>query len=236
MTFGKRFKELRKVLKKTQQSVADLLNCTQSNINLYEKDEISPSIKSLQIIRQTFNVNLDWLLTGEGEMFISDIAKPHEIKQRIFQLIRNELSLLESEEPSQDTIKSNFWNLEIEGEIACGEPIPFIHDISDYTIPISKKVLDNPKDVIILRVNGDSMMPDIEHEDLVIIKKELDWQVCRNKIVAVRTDDGITLKKLVIDERKRSAMLVASNKNYDPIIVDEFCYLCGYLLLLVRYY
>jgi SOS-response transcriptional repressor LexA len=129
-----------------------------------------------------------------------------------------------------------FGTREIQGEIACGEPIPFDHDASNQLIPVAKRILHNPSDVDILRVNGDSMMPDIEHEDLVIIKKEVDWQACRNKIVAVRTDEGITLKKLVLDDRKQSALLIASNKNYHPIVVDESCYLCGYLLLLVRYY
>jgi DNA-binding XRE family transcriptional regulator len=42
MSFGTRFREFRKELKKTQQFIAERLGCTQSNINMYEKDEISP--------------------------------------------------------------------------------------------------------------------------------------------------------------------------------------------------
>ena len=239
MSLGKRFREFRKEIKKTKQSIAEMLGSTQSNINLYEKDDITPPVKTLQIIRQAFNINLNWLLNGDGEMFMQTIheqANPQLIKQKVFQLLRNEFSLLESGEAQLSIDNDNFWYMGIGGDIACGEPIPFVHEVGDQLIPISKKILNNPKEVDILRVNGDSMMPDIEHEDLVIIRKEHDWQLCRNKIVAVRNDDGNTLKKLVIDDRTRSALLVASNKNYPPIVVDESCYLCGYLLLLVRYY
>ena len=239
MSFGKRFKEFRKTLKKTQQNIADVLGCTQSNVNMYEKDEISPPIKMLHIIRQTFNVNIDWLLFGEGDMFMPasrGYADLNDIKQKVFSVLRNEFSLLESGVANFDNKNGDCWYFEVQGEIACGEPIPFEQEINDYLIPISKRILHSPHDVDILRVNGDSMMPDIEHADLVVIKKEYNWDVCRNKIVAVKNDDGLTLKKLVIDERKRSAMLVASNKNYHPILVDESCYLCGYLLLLVRHY
>ena len=239
MTVGKRFKEFRKTLKKTQQNVADVLGCRQSNVNMYEKDEISPPIKTLKIIRNAFNVNIDWLLFGEGDMFMPasrGFSNPNDIKQKVFTLLRNEFSLLETGEANLDSKSDAFWYFECQGEIACGDPIPFEQELSDNLIPISKRILHSPHDVDILRVNGDSMMPDIEHGDLLIIKKEYNWDACRNKIVAVKNDEGLTLKKLVIDERKRSAMLIPSNKNYYPIMVDESCYLCGYLLLLVRYY
>jgi SOS-response transcriptional repressor LexA len=238
MSLGKRFREFRKEVKKTQQSVADLLGCTQSNINLYEKDEITPPVKSLQIIRQTFDVNLNWLLNGDGDMILKQNWQPNvdEMKKKVFKIFRNEFLLLENGDTQLNEECDNFWYLNIQGEIACGTPIPFQYEGGDQLIPVSKHILHNPEDVDILRVNGESMMPDIEHEDLVIIRKEHDWQACRNKIVAVRNDDGITLKKLVIDDKSKQALLIASNKNYDPIVVDQNSYLCGYLQLLVRYY
>ena len=112
----------------------------------------------------------------------------------------------------------------------------FKEDISERLVPVSKKTLPNPSECDILRVNGESMSPDIEHSDLVVIRRELDWNVCNNRIVAVRTSDGLTLKKLAYDERKRTAMLIASNKRFSPIVADKSCVLCGYLILLIRHF
>ena len=72
MSFGQRLKEFRKVKKITQEELATLLKIATPNISDYENGKTTPSIQSLQIIGNTYNLNLDWLLKGQGSMFIGE--------------------------------------------------------------------------------------------------------------------------------------------------------------------
>jgi SOS-response transcriptional repressor LexA len=244
MTFGQRLFTLRKAKKLSQTSMANDLKMKQTSIHDYEKDRTSPSIETIQNIASVYNCNLHWLITGKGHMFLSDNTAENfdllefeaKIEQKVSNLVDKHLSNYGKKQVSKPADANDYWYLTIQGDISCGEPMPFNEDDEELLIPISKAKLQNPNDCDILRVNGESMYPDIEHADLVVIRKESSWEVCSNRIVAVRNDDGLTLKKLVMDERKRTAMLVASNKKYFPILVDESCVLCGYLVLLIRHY
>ena len=248
MTFGERIIAMRKAKNISQTALAKVMGITQPTIHEYERDRVSPSIQAIQNISQAYNVNLHWLLTGDGEMDISgNIRKAdnyEELEQKIERTIEKKMAtyfksgmpmLTSPQKPNYEEI-NDYWMLHIKGEIACGAPIEFLEDTSERLIPVSKRILQSPNDCDILRVNGDSMNPDIEHSDLVVLRRETDWMNCNNKIVAVRNSDGLTLKKLVHDERKRSALLIASNKKYLPIMVDDSCELCGYLILLIRYF
>jgi len=112
--------------------------------------------------------------------------------------------------------------------------LPFNYDKSIRHIAVSKKEISNPTICDVLRVNGNSMEPKIEHSDLVVIKREDDWWLCHEKIVAVRTADGLTLKKLVVDFVKNSACLFPINPKYQPIFLDEDCQICGSLIYIIR--
>jgi len=72
VSFGQRLKEFRKVKKITQEELATLLKIATPNISDYENGKTTPSIQSLQIIGNTYNLNLDWLLKGQGSMFIGE--------------------------------------------------------------------------------------------------------------------------------------------------------------------
>ncbi len=63
---------MRKKLKLSQIALAKLLKCSQPNISDYEKGKVSVPISALQIISKTYNINLNWLITGEGNMFMGE--------------------------------------------------------------------------------------------------------------------------------------------------------------------
>lgn len=65
-----RIKKLRKELNLTQQKVADILGLKQNTIASYEIGRIIPSDAAITHICKTWDVNEEWLRTGEGEMFI----------------------------------------------------------------------------------------------------------------------------------------------------------------------
>jgi phage repressor protein C with HTH and peptisase S24 domain len=65
----KRVRELRKYLKLTQEDIAKRLDITQGNYTKYENGQLRFSLENIQKISQIWNVSLNWLINGEGEMF-----------------------------------------------------------------------------------------------------------------------------------------------------------------------
>jgi len=84
MSVGERLTLLRKTLDINQTDMAMTIGCSQANISKYEKDSTTMSIEFLIPLRKAFNVNLDWLLLGIGEMFISEprVPRTSRIKQK----------------------------------------------------------------------------------------------------------------------------------------------------------
>lgn len=73
-------KELRKLIleeKIRAKDLSQILGMLQSTISNYLNDTSTPDVKTLRIIKQKYKnktgkeINLDWLITGEGEMFIT---------------------------------------------------------------------------------------------------------------------------------------------------------------------
>lgn len=75
MQIYQRFTELRKYLKMTQSEFGKELGRTKRSIIFYEKGERSIDNSVLLLLQEKFNVNIDWLRTGQGSMFLSDNEK-----------------------------------------------------------------------------------------------------------------------------------------------------------------
>ena len=69
---GLQFRELRKQLGLTQKEMARIVGVTPAAISDFEAGKSSPSANLCAVLAKKFKVNLNWLLTGEGEMFVED--------------------------------------------------------------------------------------------------------------------------------------------------------------------
>ena len=67
---NERLKKLRKTLDLTQQEFANKIGIARGNIGAYEVGKNAPSDAVISLICKQFNVEENWLRTGEGEMFI----------------------------------------------------------------------------------------------------------------------------------------------------------------------
>lgn len=65
-----RLKKLRKALDLTQQKFADKIGMKQNTIAQYEMGRTNPSDAIIFSICREFNVNEEWLRTGQGDMFM----------------------------------------------------------------------------------------------------------------------------------------------------------------------
>ena len=90
-----RFNHIRKNLGKSQIEFADDLNSTQSIISDIERKKVTPSKNMLKELRNVYKVNIDWMMTGEGDIFVCD---PAEIKLKIEQSVIQRLAALDEVE------------------------------------------------------------------------------------------------------------------------------------------
>ena len=67
---NERIKELRKVLKLTQQEFAESIKVKRNTVATYEMGRSIPSDSAIALICKTFNVNEEWLRSGAGGMFL----------------------------------------------------------------------------------------------------------------------------------------------------------------------
>ena len=86
---NERLKKLRKALDLTQQEFADRLGISRGNIGSYEVGTSALSDAVISLICREFNVNEDWLRTGEGEMFIQ-MTRDEEIAAFVAKALRTE--------------------------------------------------------------------------------------------------------------------------------------------------
>lgn len=68
-----RFKELRKELNVTQQEFADKLKISRNFVAQIEMGSKVPSDRTIDDVCREFDVNEEWLRTGNGDMFVPGI-------------------------------------------------------------------------------------------------------------------------------------------------------------------
>lgn len=67
---GKRFRKFRDDISKAQHHLASELSIYQSTITNIERGKTFPNIRYLQHFHEKYKLNLNWLLSNEGEMLI----------------------------------------------------------------------------------------------------------------------------------------------------------------------
>ena len=84
-----RIKEVRTKLKITQQEFADRIGCSRSGLANYEVGRNEPINSVIVAICREFNVNEEWLRTGNGEMF-APVNRDKEIEAFMNTVMKSE--------------------------------------------------------------------------------------------------------------------------------------------------
>ena len=114
---------------------------------------------------------------------------------------------MEEEPPTPQGIK-----IPVLGTVAAGIPISAVEDILDYEeIPQSWQ---NQGEFFGLRIKGDSMKPDINNGDTVIVKQQ---STANNGdvVIALVNGDDATCKKF--EKLDNGIMLISNNSEYSPM-------------------
>lgn len=110
-----RIKKIRNILNLSQKDFAEKLGLKQNAISYMEKKGATVTEQNIKLICSQFNVNENWLRTGNGEIFIENKIKQDEFFE-IFDklsthlqdyLIKTAKDLLETQNKIQDSIESN---------------------------------------------------------------------------------------------------------------------------------
>ena len=87
---NERIKELRKALGLSREEFANKLGLkSRGKIENIELGRTNPDEPFLDLICETFNLNPEWLRTGDGEMF-AELSKDEQIEEFIGDLLSNE--------------------------------------------------------------------------------------------------------------------------------------------------
>lgn len=86
---NERLKKLRKALDMTQQAFSDKLGVKRNTVGQWEIGRNEPSDAIIFSICREFNVNENWLRTGEGDMFM-ELSRDEQIEEFIGNLLQGE--------------------------------------------------------------------------------------------------------------------------------------------------
>ena len=162
---------------------------SKSTIYRYMNAEMSPKITTVKYLAEYYNVNPIWLMGYDVDM--RKKSKLDKLGNPVVEI------------PILGTVKAGYDYLAQENWIG--------------TIDIDKKLADSG-DFFALKVKGDSMAPVLIEDDIVIIKKQDDFEN-GDIVVAIVNGDEATIKKGKKSESK--ILLQPFNTNYDPLIFTE---------------
>jgi len=102
-------------------------------------------------------------------------------------------------------------------QISAGFPSPAL-DYIEQRLDLNQYLIEHPNSTFIIRVTGCSMIDDgINDNDLLIVDKSR--EPVMGQIVIAEVNGQFTVKR--IEKIKGKPYLVAANKKYDPIPINE---------------
>jgi len=194
--FNTNLKYIREKMKLSQTKLADMLKVNQTTIARWEDENRVPSIDKVIEVANFFNISI-------GDLTGIDLT------------IKNVLPIELDEEVTK---------IPVLGRIPAGIPFEAIEDVIKY-IDIPKEWTCGNKEYFGLLIDGNSMFPKYQNEDIVIFQKCEDHIKCNNKDCAVMVNgNDATFKKFIFNNN--AVILQPYNseyeiKSYSPNEVEE---------------
>lgn len=192
----------------TQQEFAEKLGVHKNSIGSYERNTTKPDIELLQAICTVFRVEPRWLLFGDGPIRVEDAKKePIELVQKNNEILKNTDDEIIMIPMVEAVLSAGGGSLETGATI--GRGYAFRRDF------IQRK--GNPNNMVLMRVAGDSMEPEILSGDVVLIDQGK-TRIVPGHMFAVGFEEAIYLKR--IDIMPGKAILKSVNPAYPPMELD----------------
>lgn len=195
-TFSQRMRELRKEKNITLEKLAEMLKTTKATLSRYENGKRIPNVEFVEELTKIFNVSVDYLL-GRTNIRNSDIL--------------TKAGLVEFD-------KSKTVPIPIIGSVRAGTNGILAYEEILGVENVEQDVIKDEAKYFFLRVKGDSMYPEIQEGDLVLVRQQSDVESGEIAVVIVNGDEGI-VKKVV--KKDNAIVLYSINPVYEPIIITN---------------
>lgn len=159
------------------------------------KGRILPTVPYLIQLAEKYSISLDWLLLGVGEM-----------ERPMLQTCRTPGDVVHI--PRYD-VRVNAGHGTWTVESAMVDQIPF----QDRWL--RQQLGRSAEQMVLISVEGDSMEPTLEENDLLLIDRQ-QTEFTREGIYVIRLDDTLMVKRLQ-RQPKGFIQLISDNLNYPPI-------------------
>lgn len=196
MSLGKRLQQVLRKLDLTQTGLSRLIGTSNVVINRYIKDKTMPDYSFLNKLATSLNINVNWLITGDGPMFFSDSLK--------------------------QIGESYYYNVPIIAPVSCGSPEEIqAAEPEDHILVDTVSLKGDYNDYFAFTANGESMYPFISHGDVVVVRQNHSWSSADDRICVVRVSGEVTLKKVSVFSDGKEILLSPFNKDFSPILIDQ---------------
>ncbi len=244
-TIGQRLSLVIKAMRLKDYQFATKYGISRASLSRYKLNERYPDPEFLEALSKD-NINIHWLFTGNGSMNVRDefqeLIQSNHTNNKASSSNPAIISPVLQSINEQDFDPSQSITFPIVGEIAAGHPLEIRDEWSQMgqiQLPVSM-LPGNPKQYTVFQVNGQSMEPVIQHQDIVVIKSNQNWEDADDKIAVVRTDDGLTIKKVQIDHHGQQIILQPFNIDYPVLVLDSDwnygAFLIGTIALQLRFF
>lgn len=196
MSLGKRLKQVLRKLDLTQVAISEKIGTSNVVINRYIKDKTMPDLNFLNKLATHFNININWLITGEGTMFPTRNVKQFGDRDYYYMPIIDSVSCGSPQ------------------EIEAAEPI-------DHILMDTNSLTGDFNNYFAFFASGNSMEPYISNGDVVIVKQDNEWLHADDRICVVNVEGEVTLKKVKTFLGGQEILLQPFNKDYQPILLDK---------------
>ncbi|MED9814730.1 LexA family protein [Anaerostipes sp.] len=173
------------------QELANASGVSKASISQYLNGSHSPSNISSGKMAKILNVNPVWLMGFDVPMLVPDKDVSNKSTQKGL-------------------------TVNVLGRVAAGIPIEAITDIVDQE-EISED-LAKTGEFFGLRIQGNSMEPDIHNGDTVIVKKQDDAESNEIVIALINGNDGVCKR---LKKYAESIALVSINPDYEPMYFNQ---------------
>ncbi len=203
---NERFRLIRKRLAMTQEQLASRLGVGKAALSMIETGKAGLSARNLNILVQEFNVNPEWMETGDGEMFSVEPS------------MNKYMHRTDSELPLQSvplySIEGTAGLVPLFTNPNGNKPINFIH------IP------NLPKCDGAIYIVGDSMYPLLKSGDIVLYKQVMDiedifWGEMYLVSIDIDGEEFIAVKYIKKCENPDCVSLVSQNAHHADKMIEK---------------
>lgn len=207
MFLGERFKKIRDDLNMTLQELAKIIDVTAGYLSMIENGKKIPGGEILANLALKLNININWLLTGTGEMYVK-----HETPAM---LIKESKRTYFYEYEGKEFVLVPLKSVYLPGEA------PEFFPQSEIQFAFRRDWIckyGDPKKMSMVKMPDHTMEPTLEQGDVLLIDhNRTSLEKEGDGIYAIASSKKLMIRRLQIDPTSGNVLIICDNKKFKPI-------------------